>query len=221
MKRTIYIIGEDHLKRDESDQKLDTLGQSIVFDEHHTSMKRGSANLSTVPTPLVYGKLEKLFWLLYHVARIKEEVTEKTVEMIPMLVADIFDDTMSIEEIAPQLPKFVVRCKKEIIASCTEIGPNEQTDTIMAYITPLKFSTLVVDSAFSTAFYATYVLVDKAIVSNIQREDEKQDPHLPFVVILGEDHVPSIRKLLKDFNVYMYNAKGKRKRTRRKRRVTY
>jgi hypothetical protein len=205
MGRTIYILGEDHLKADQTDLKLSILSVSkeyeihdfMVFDELSVPSIRTTPRrtVSSIPIPPPIEALEKLFWILHHTARLKEELDADLLEQVSFLVEDACKKTVHPDEIEVNLPKIFKECKRRILEACAET--HENTTKIQSYIQDLTLDELVVDSTFGSAFFQTYQLVDKAIVRNVVRENADASEDVTFIVIVGEDHVNSIeRKLL-------------------------
>ena len=244
MGRTIYLLGEDHAKADQTDLKLSILAVSkeyeitdfMVFDEHSTPSIRVTPRrtISSVPVPPPIERLEKLFWILHHTARLKEELDASLIEEISFLMEDTCKKSVPPEEVHLNLHKIFRECKRQILESCAET--HENTTKIQAYIQDMTLDELVVDPSFGSAMFQTYLLVEKAIVRNVVREDADASPETTFIVVVGEDHVDSIeRKLLMnpDFIVYTIHedekdmkmdiqkyklAMGKKKRPKSRRR---
>ena len=205
MGRTIYLLGEDHAKADQTDLKLSILAVSkeyditdfMVFDEHSTPSIRVTPRrtVSSIPVPPPIERLEKLFWILHHMARLKEELDDALLKEISFLVEDSCKKSVHPHEVEVHLPKIFKECKRRILEACAET--HENTAKIQAYIRDMTLDELVVDSSFGSAMFQTYLLVEKAIVRNVVREDADASPETTFIVIVGEDHVESIeRKLL-------------------------
>jgi hypothetical protein len=214
MGRTIYILGEDHTKADQTELKLSILSvareygiqEFMVFDEQSVPSIRMTPKrtLSSVPVPPPIEKLEKLFWILHHTAQLKEAMDEAMIEQLSFLMEDACKKSVPLEEVVISLPKIFRECKRQILETCPAI--HENTTRIQAYIQEMTFEDLVVDESFGSAMFHTYLFVEKAIVRNIVREDADAPPETTFIVVVGEDHVDSIELRLltdnPDFIVY-------------------
>ena len=200
MGRTIYIVGEDHAKADQTDLKVSILSVArefgitdfMIFDEHSVPSIRVTPRrtVSSVPVPPPIEKLEQLFWILHHTAQLKEELDADLIDQFVLLVENVYGETIPPPEIELHLPRIFEECKRQILDACA--ATHERTTKIQAYIQDLTLEDLVVDQTFGSAMFQTYVLVEKAMVQNVVREDADASPETAFIVVVGEDHVDAI-----------------------------
>jgi hypothetical protein len=221
MGRTIYILGEDHLRADQTDLKLSILAVSkeykitdmMVFDEGSTSNLRRTPRkvVFSVPIPSPIERLERLFWILHSCAELKQESDAKTIDLVVDLMNDVFSIPIPSDAVMDLLPDIFKKCKRQIHIECSKTPKN--TTVIQTYIESVTFDTLEINPEFGKAFYKTYFLVDTSIVDNIKREHRDAPPDTTFIVIVGEQHVDALEhKLLSadpSFIVYTIHEEEK------------
>lgn len=222
MSRTIFIIGENHLKKDETEIKLRKLIN--VFDP--TSRVPRIFGESTIQIPFlinsltnekVYSqpipKIPSMIEAIFHIFAIfiflrtepnsilkwngdEDSIYSHTPDMrIHILMKRILDIDISPKSIVKRSSSAFLLCKEKLVELCEIVGC-PICKYIIREIKDITYSNINNDN-LTPILFESYKLVDDEIINNVNKDDDILNKNNIFYIIVGYDHVKNINNKLK------------------------